>query len=94
MVPTEGTNWAGHDLELFPLLAGCLLDLVVWYMGSMWLLLVASPALNSAVWLAGAHPIPPSPAFPPTCPPPHSAGLKLVHTKKCLKSPEIHTLSY
>ena len=31
MAPVEGTNWAGHDLELFPSLARRLLGLVVWY---------------------------------------------------------------
>ena len=31
MAPIEGTNWAGHDLELFQLLARHLLGLVVWY---------------------------------------------------------------
>ena len=65
MAPVEGTNWAGHDLELFPLLA---IDasLALWCgMGSLWLLLVASPALHSPVWLA-------KPPFTPPLPPTHS----------------------
>ena len=31
IAPIEGTNWASHDLELFPSLARHLLGLVVWY---------------------------------------------------------------
>ena len=38
----RGTNWAGNDLELLPLLARCLPGLVVWHG-------LASPALNGAV---------------------------------------------
>ena len=50
MAPIEGTSWAGHDLELFPLLARCLLGLG---------LNVASPVLNGAVWKS--EPLPPLP---------------------------------
>ena len=49
----EGTKLGGWDMELLPLLARPLL----WPCGMvwvpLWLLLVALPTLNSALWFAG-----------------------------------------
>ena len=78
MAPIEGTNWTGHDLELFPLLTRRLLGLAVWY-GLNVATLVASYALNIAVWKSK-----------PLLPTPRSTGLKLMHTRKNrFKNPEI-----
>ena len=56
-------------MELLPLLARRLLHMTLWCgMGTFWLLLVALPALNSALWFAE-----PPPPLPLICPPSHSA---------------------
>ena len=56
-------------------------------MSALWLLLLAFPALNGAVWLTGPPRTPPSPPLPP---PFHPLTLKLVPTRKnCLKNLEI-----
>ena len=85
-VPIEGTNWGGHELKLFLLLARCLLGFVVWY-GCPVAAFGGFSALNSAAWLTEP---PPTPPLPPTRPPPRSAGLKVVPIRtNRLKSPEI-----
>ena len=70
----------GWDLELFLLLAKCLLGLVVWYRGALWLLLVAVPTLNSSSWILSQLPPLPHPPLHPTHPLPHYTDLKLVPT--------------
>ena len=59
-------------------------------MGSMWLLLVASPALNGAVWLS--EPLPPS--LPPNHPPtPLLRWTEIsMHQKKIVSA--IHKVNY
>ena len=77
----RGHQLGGHDLELFPLLARCLLGLVVWYR-----CLVATFGGCSKQFLTDFS-TPPSPMLHFTHPPPCYAGVKLVPTSsQALKS--------
>ena len=89
MAHVEGTNWAGHDLELLQLLANvarCLLGLVVWYECPV----ATFGGFSCSKWYcmvgwATSYPSLPSPSS--TFPPPHSEIS--AHQKNGLKNLEI-----